>query len=648
MSSAKKLSRLFSSVLIGGMELKNRIVMAPMINQLGAKDGFLTERAKDYFVRRAIGGAALIIVGDVAVASHSHSSALHDAIWDDTFIPPFKELADGIHDAGAKLCLQLMHVGSEGNPAITGVRPQAPSAMVSPLTGQQTEELSKEQIQDLVRKFGEAAARARKACADMVEIQAAQGFLIHNFLTPLFNKRTDEYGGDIEGRARFVLETIKSVKERAGFDYPVGVRMVASDLVEGGLTVKDTAKIASLLARAGADAIHCTAGAGHHLSYLGVPPVDAGKACIVDLVGEIKTVVEIPVFATQRIIDPLQAEQILKDGKADVVSLGRALLCDPDWPKKAAQGDLEDIFRCIGCCQGCLDEIRKGKSFTCLGNPELGKEKEYRIRPAKQAKRVFIIGGGPGGMEAARTAALRGHEVTLYEKGKELGGQWNLACVLPRKEEFKEVIRYYTRQLEKHRVTVKLNQQMTPKALEEMNPDVVIVATGSTAVIPEIPGIDRENVFAAHDILAKKAEPIGNKLAVLGGGLVGCETAEFLAAQGKGVTIVEPTDKFAADVGVFRKPFLMEGLSKGGVKILTSMKIMEIREEGIIAQDKEGRRKNIGAYDTIVLALGSRSVNAFSEQTRGMRPGWYVIGDALEPRTGLEAIAEGSRVGREI
>jgi NADPH-dependent 2,4-dienoyl-CoA reductase/sulfur reductase-like enzyme len=462
----------------------------------------------------------------------------------------------------------------------------------------------------------------------------------------LFNKRGDEYGGNSKGRMKFPVGVIKRIKEKAGTDYPIIFRMVASDLVDGGLTLEDTKTIAPIIAEAGADALHFTGGAGIHLRHLCMPPVDAGRGCIVELVAKIKSVVKVPVIVAQRIVDPLQAEEIIKNGKADIVSLGRALICDPDWPRKAFEGAFEDIRKCIGCCQGCLDRV--GGTLTCLHNPQVGKEKEYEIRRAERPKRVLVIGGGPAGLEVSKIAALRGHEVTLYEKDRELGGQWILASIPPQKQEFKEVIRYNVRQLEKLRVKIELNKTVTLSAIKQINPDVVIVATGAVPFIPEIPGVGGKNIVTAHDVLASRINAIGNKVAVLGGGLVGCETADFLAAQGKKVTIIEMLEEVAMDVGLIRKPFLMQRLHNGGVEILTSTRVEEITGHGIIAIYKNGQRKNVGIYDTIVLALGAESLDEIAKQIGGKVPKVYVIGDALKPRKAIDAIAEGAKIGREI
>ena len=640
---------LFSPIKIGEMELKNRIILAPMVTRLGGKDGFIHQTEKDYFVRRATGGAALITVGDVIVAPNCQAGPFFNGIWDDKFIPKLDGFADAIHIAGSKLSIQLCHGGSQCFQAITGVEPVAPSDIVSPWTGEKTRALACQEIEKIVDQFADAAVRARSAGVDVIEIQGSQGFLLHNFMTPLFNKREDEYGGNLAGRMKFPLQVIKRIKEKAGPDYPLIFRMVVSDMTEGGIEVKDAILSTEMLTEAGADAIHLTAGAGLHMRDICQPPVDAGTGCIVDLVAQVKATADVPVIVVQRILDPMHAEKILEENKADMICLGRALICDPDWPRKAAQGAFDDIRKCVGCCQGCLDRSSQGKSFTCLYNPEVGQEKEYPIQQAEKLKKVTIVGGGPAGLEAARVAALRGHQVFLYEKNGFLGGQWFLACVPPKKREYHELIRYYTQQLRVLGVDIALNSEVTPAIIKQGNPDVVIVATGAAPVIPKIPGVNHDFVVTAHDILSNRGESIGNRVAILGGGSVGCETADFLSGQGKNITIFELLDNIAIEVGGIRRPFLIARLKQGNVNIFTSVLIDEILSTGhIMITDKDGNQTQIGGFDTVILALGAKSEDMISGQIKEMVPEVYVIGDAKNPRDALDAVSDGALVARGI
>jgi 2,4-dienoyl-CoA reductase-like NADH-dependent reductase (Old Yellow Enzyme family)/thioredoxin reductase len=645
---SRALHMLFSPINIGKVRLKNRVVMAPMVTRLGATDGFMTEKERAYFIRRAQGGTALIIVGNATIAPNVQPEPRHDAIWHDKYIPMWEEFVRVIHAHHCLVSLQLCHVGNQGKPKETGVRPVAPSEVISPLTGEMPKALTREEIKEIVEQFADAAVRAQKAGADMVEIQGVQGFLVQNFMTPLFNKRTDEYGGDLRNRMRFPVEIVTRVKEKTGSEYPVVFRMVASDLVEGGIELEDAKTMAGILAEAGVDALHFTAGAGHHVRHLGMPPAEAGRNCIVDLVAQIKPCVDVPVMVAQRIVDPLDAERILLDGKADIVSLGRTLICDPDWPRKASEGRLADIRPCIGCCQGCYDEVRAGRSWTCLYNPEVGKEEEYQIEPAERRKKVAVVGAGPAGMEAARVAALRGHNVILFEKEGNLGGQWILACLPPGKHEYKEMTDWYAGQLRKLNVWTEYNVLVTPELIEQRRFDAVVVATGAVPVIPPIKGCDENTVTTAHDVLSGKVAEIGDRVAVMGGGATGVETAALLGKQGKQVVLITSLAEIAMDVGIVRKPYLLKGLAEGGVKVLTDTTVEEIGPQGIVASGRDGTSKNLGVFDTVVLAKGMKSEDSLKTRIEGIVPEVYVIGDASKPRRALEAIAEGATVGRKL
>jgi len=648
MSNKYDFHRLLSPIFIGPVKLKNRIIQSPMVTRLGEVDGFMTAKEKSFYLRRAQGGIALATVGNCTIMPNVQPEGRYDAIWDDKFIPGWKDFTAAMHDYDMKVSLQLCHAGSQSHFHVTKTGAVAPSEMVSPVTGEKCRALTKTEIEEIVERFVAAAIRAKKAGADMVEIQGVQGFLVHNFMTPLFNKRIDEYGGCLEGRMKFPMAIVQRIKEKAGKEYPVVFRLVASDLVEGGITLEEAKRMAPMLVKAGADALHFTAGAGHHVRHLGMPPVDAGRGCIVDLVAQIKPLVDVPVIVVQRIVDPQQAEDILEKGYADIIGLGRALICDPDWVKKVAESSPEEIRRCIGCCQGCYDEIRAGRSWTCLYNPEVGKEDEYKITKTKNPKKVAVIGGGLAGMETARVAALKGHNVALYEKTDRLGGQWVLACVPPRKEEYLEVIRWYKNQIEKLGVKIFLNKEATVEDITAAGSDVAIISTGVTPLLLRIPGSELVKVATAHDVLDGKAGALGERVLVIGGGMVGIETAEFLSERGKKVTVVEMLDEIASEIGIVRKPYMNQCLSDHKVEIFVSTKVERVTEDGVVVSGKESGNENIGSFDSMVLAVGAKPRNELAKTLEGRVTQVYVVGDALKPANALVAIADAARVARGI
>jgi NADPH-dependent 2,4-dienoyl-CoA reductase/sulfur reductase-like enzyme len=357
--------------------------------------------------------------------------------------------------------------------------------------------------------------------------------------------------------------------------------------------------------------------------------------------------VGIPVIAVGKIGDPLIAEHILRQGKADLVAMGRALIADPDLPNKAAQGRFDDIRYCI-YCNTCIDKLNSLPGYVrCAINAEAGRESEMPIIPTERPKKVLVAGGGPAGLEAARVAALRGHKVTLYEKDDRLGGQFRIASLPPMKQELTMTIKYLSTQVRKAGVRVEMGKKVTPSLVRQLKPDVVIVATGGVPLIPEdIPGANLERVVTAIDVLTERVRT-GQRVAILGGGMVGCETAEFLSQRGKDVTIVEMLADIALDIGMYNRPYLMERLAQWGVKAITGAQVKEITDDGVVVE-KEGRRETISGFDTVILAMGVKPVNKLADQLKGKVAEVYVIGDAAEPRRVVDAISEGAEIARKI
>jgi len=634
------------------MEVKNRIVMAPMLTNLVELDGMVTDALTGYFEARARGGAGMIITEVVTVDEVArYSSRKNLGAWDNKFIPGWRQAVDTVHSHGAKLVPQLLHPGP-----IDQFVPTAPSAIpnfMTKITGLVPRELTIEEIQDVVEDFAQAAHRLRESGCDGVEVHMAHGlFMVANFASPIYNKRTDAYGGSFEARLRFPLEIIKNIKEKAGNDFPVIVRLSGEEGIPGGRTLEETQYMTRILVEAGVNAIDVSAGIVPDLAFRLVPPMGTPVACNASYSEAIKKVVNVPVMAVGRINSPVIAEQVLETNKADLVVMGRALLADPELPKKAEVGDFEDITPCIACNHGCVSSVDRGDSIACTMNPTVGQEKEMAIVPAVTPKTVLIAGGGPGGLEAARVAGLRGYQVTLFEKEDRLGGQLNLGAVPPFKQELSLASKYLSIQARSAGVKIELGKPVTPDLVEKIKPDVVIVATGGEALFPtDIQGIDRGRVVTAWEVLAGKTVVAGN-VVILGGGMIGCETAEFIADPpgtpgGTHVTVVEMLAHVANDMTAFQRTLLLARLRAKSVGIITSAEVKEILDDGVIVA-RNGQEEAIRGMDSMILAMGTRSVDDLSEKIKDSVPEVYVIGDAKAPRKVFEAISEGAAIGRRI
>jgi len=635
--------RLWEPFRIGRMELKNRVVMPPMVTRYASDDSFITERSKNYYEARARGGAGLIIVEATYVHRNGWAFPNQIGISDDKFIPGLKELVDVVHRHGARIAIQLHHGGRQAKEALSGLQPVAPSPL--PMAGgEMPREMTVDDIAETVVYFAEAAVRARKAGFDGVELHGAHGYLIDQFLSPVSNIREDEYGGDVRRRARFLLEIIAAVKEAVGDDYPVWCRMDGKEYGVEGITLEDAKQTARLVQEAGLMALHVSAW-GPETPINRTTPTFV-SAVIEDLVAGIKEAVSIPVIAVGR-ITPEDGERILKEGKADLIAIGKAMLADAEWANKVASGMVDDINPCI-ICNGCRDDLRNPKlvGIRCSVNATLGREKESEIVPAARPKKILVVGGGPAGMEAARVAALRGHRVTLWEKESRLGGQLVQAAVAPHKDRIAPLYKYLETQLRKNGVQVQLGKGATASAVAEFSPDAVIVASGVKPFVPDISGLDKANVVQAGDILEGKAK-VGDKVAIIGGELVGCETAEFLADRGKQVTVMRRGPEMATGVGPNTRDFFLSRLLDKGVTLLREVKYRGVGSEGVAITTRDGEERTIEA-DTVVLAAGSVPDTTLYDAIKDKIAEVYRIGDCVEPRTIRDAISEGFRTGQKI
>ncbi|MFH1624203.1 MAG: NAD(P)/FAD-dependent oxidoreductase, partial [Pseudomonadota bacterium] len=457
--------KLFEAVKINSMELRNRIVMAPMGTHFPNKDGTVSEKLLNYYQRRAEGGTGLIIIEATSVDPYGVNYLNELGIWDDKFIEGLSRLAESIHSQGAKLAIQLYHPGRQASSKRTGIQPVGPSPIPYYPVGEVPRELSKTELTELVQKFGDGARRAMNAGFDAVDIHGAHGYLIGQFLSPESNRRDDEYGGDENRRARFALEIIRSVKENVGEEFPVFFRISASEYTERGLSIDETRRIANLLEDNGADVIDISAGKYESTTWM-IQPMMLPRGCLVPLSEKIREVVRIPTIIAGRINDPRLAEQILVDGKADLIAIGRGLIADPDFPRKALEGRVDEIRRCVAC-NTCVDRLMENKEIRCLQNAEVGKEANFEIKPATKRKKVIVIGGGPGGLEAARVSAIRGHDVVLYEKEEKIGGKLRILGSLPGREEWNTMIQFYSDQLDKYKVNVRVKCEGTLEALKK-------------------------------------------------------------------------------------------------------------------------------------------------------------------------------------
>ena len=639
-ASDKTLRRLFTPIKIGKIELKNRIIMPPMIDRL-AVGGMVTEAVKDFYAARARGGVALIVLTP-GIIDISMASDIQLGIYEDRFIPSLKELTDLVHSSGALMGIELMHLGRQGG-EIEGYESVAPSPIPWSPHEEVPRELTTGEVEDLVEKFAEGARRARDAGFDLVELHACHGYLLSGFLSPHTNRRTDKYGGDVEGRARLVVEIVRRIKEKLGSDFPVSCRINGADHIPGGVTLDLAPVTACLLEEAGADLIGVSSGAYGSYPVI-VPPYDQPPGCNVHLAERVKEVVNVPVAVAGRLDDPWVADEVLVSGKADLIAIARGLLADPELPNKASRGEFRDIRKCIAC-NVCIDG-NPSQPITCTVNPEVGREKEMEILPAPRPKRVLVIGGGVAGLEAARAAALRGHRVSLYEEDKEVGGQWILAAAPPYKEDHKVFLDYLSWQVERLGVERHVGKKVTAVMVEEIDPDVVIVATGATPLVPPIPGVEREEVTTAWDVL--RGNGVGQRVLVIGGGMTGLETAEFLAQQGKEVVVVEQLKRAGADMGATVRWHLMNRLKAQKIDIFTSTQIKEIRPQGAVVVTRNSGEETWEGFDAIVLAAGVKPRNEAASRIQGRAKEVYIIGDAAETRRGLEAIRDGAEIGRKI
>jgi 2,4-dienoyl-CoA reductase-like NADH-dependent reductase (Old Yellow Enzyme family)/thioredoxin reductase len=637
--------KIFEPIKINKLEIKNRLVVSAMVTNYIGNNGEATEKFIAYHERKAQGGFGLILPEDYVVSPEAGGFSGLPGLWKDEQIASHKRLTERVHDAGARIFAQIYHAGRETTSAVNGVRCSAPSAIPDPVMGEIPHELTKSEIHEIEIMFGECALRAKKAGFDGVEIHGAHGYLIGQFNSPFSNKRTDEYGGSIENRCRFMVEVIEEVRKQVGDDYPIQLRISADEFVDGGLTIEDSKIIAMIAEQAGIDSIHVSQGIYASSRFI-TPPSCVPHAVFTDNAAAIKSVVSIPVIAVGRINDPMIAESVIRSGKADMCSMARASLADPYLPLKAKEGRFCEINRCIGCLQGCTGEESKGQPVRCLVNPLTGMEDEYELAVAKKPKKVIVVGGGVAGCEAAIVAAKRGHDVTIFEKSGELGGQWIAAAIPVGKGDFTSFLRWQKVMLEKLGVKIKYNMAADRETVDSYCPDAVILAYGSDVSVPPIPGLREFGVFA-EDVLRGRKE-FGKRTVVIGGGLVGAETADHIAFHGASeVSIIEMLPRIAGDGEEASVYFLKDRLAKKNVRIYTSAKVSAVTEHAVSFM-KEDKQEIITDVDTIIIATGRRANPALSESFNSSSYEVVTVGDALRAKNGYRDIREGFEAGLHI
>lgn len=636
--------------------LKNRLVMSPMTMNYATEEGLATDKLIHYYVERAKGGVGLIVVEGTFFTAEGRGYRNQLGLVSEEHVKRLRQLTDMVHrlNNDVKIFIQIHHAGGRANSKVTGLRPVAPSDLPAYPGAEVPRSLTREEVRDLIEAHIEAAIRAREAGFDGVDIHSAHGYLIPSFLSPLSNRRSDEYGGDLSGRSRFLLEVVHGIKKRLGKDFPLTIKVSGDEFIEGGLGLEEMTQVALLSQEAGIDAIMVSAGSvgAKKLGDLNEPhkilrtlPMMTGHGCLVPLAAHMKQALRIPVITVGRINHPALAEEIIVQGKADLVAMGRPLLADPYLPQKASEGKEDWIRPCIACNEGCYKRIFEQLDIQCSVNPLLGREKEAFPEPEVRGKKIFVVGAGPAGLEAAHAAWERGHRVSVIERSKDLGGQLNLASIPPGRKEIEAFKTFLLNRLKRTEVKVVMGRKAVGSFIKRGRPDGVILATGAQPRSQHIPGVEKIRTMTAWEILSGEKEPEGVCL-VLGAGLVGCETADHLGERGMRVILVEVLPEIAAGADADTKTYFNMRFKEKGVEVYTGTELLGMeRELAVLKQGSEKIRVQIG---TLVFAVGAEPNDGLYDEL--VRAGIKVVkvGDCVKPRGILEAVREGFEAGRNV
>lgn len=637
-----KYEKLWAAGNIGRLKLKNRIVMPAMGTSLAAASGEASDEMIAFYEERAAGGCGLIITEITRVDNETGVGTPNQLNASDLlFVPRLEKLARAVHRHDSKIFLQLQHPGRQNHGRLIGGRQiVAPSAVMSSAIGEMPRELSTQEVEELVRKFVFAARIAQTAGIDGVEIHGAHGYLVGQFLSPLTNLRTDKYGGPLEGRMLFLTEIVRGIKQACGAGFPVSVRIDGDEFVPGGITLDEALDTAKHLEGLGVDCLNVSSGT-YESSNTIIEPISYPQGWKKHLAAAVKQAVQIPVIACDVIRKPEFAESLLQEGNTDFVAVGRAQLADPEWGNKAAAGKEAGIRTCISCLY-CIQEVMECKVIKCAVNARAGRELEF-ARPEKDGKSraVAVIGGGPAGMEAARILAQREFKPVLFEARDVLGGSVELGSRPPLKEKLNWFIGNMQHELEQLEVDVRLTTKPTLEQLKELEPYAVLVATGAQPVIPAIPGVDKAAVCTVVDVLGGKAVISNQRAVVIGSGMTGLETAEYLVDRGNRVTVVEMQPRIGPDAYLPNLIDIVTRLKKSGVELLASTKLIEVKDGAIVLENTSTGEVTEREADAVVLSIGVAPESSFTEELKQALPNVQVIGDAGRPGRIGQAIQTG-------